>query len=80
MPRTIKVRTLVEQLRALGCTPVRTEGSHQVWSIPGAGHVPIVINHANADVSRRVLATLLRALRRAGLRLAGPSGAKTTGA
>lgn len=64
-----KVRTVLRELRALGCLPERAEGSHQVWRTPAGSHVTVVVNHLNADISRAVLASIRRALRREGLLL-----------
>jgi len=67
MPRRLKVRMLLQELRALGCRPERTEGSHQIWRTPGGAHLTVVVNHANADVTPAVLTGVRRVLRREGL-------------
>jgi predicted RNA binding protein YcfA (HicA-like mRNA interferase family) len=67
VPRRPKVRTLLRDLRALGCQPERAVGSHQIWRTPAGSHVTVVVNHPNADVSSTVLASVRRVLRREGL-------------
>ena len=69
MAQHLKVRTLLQALRVLGCSPERTTGSHQVWRTPGGAHLTVVVNHANADVTRLVLAAVRHTLRREGLQL-----------
>jgi predicted RNA binding protein YcfA (HicA-like mRNA interferase family) len=71
----MSVRELLQDLRALGCQPERTSGSHQVWCTPGGTPLPpVVVNHANADVTRLVLSSIRRVLRREGLRLPSEQG------
>jgi predicted RNA binding protein YcfA (HicA-like mRNA interferase family) len=76
MPRRIKVRKLIEVLRALGCEPERTTGSHQTWRTPRGAHLTVVVNHANADVTPTVLSGVRRVLRREGLLPNGRSSAR----
>lgn len=69
MAGCFKVRTLLQELRMLGCRPERVTGSHQVWRTPAGAHVTVVVNHANADVSRLVLASIRHTLRKERLQL-----------
>lgn len=64
------VRDVLAELRRLGCEPVRTNGSHQVWRTPSGKTVPVVVNHVSAGASRNVLGTLRRVLRAEGLEFA----------
>jgi len=67
MSRIPKVREVITRLRHLGCIRIRCNGSHEVWEAPGGSRCPVVINHPGGDVTPRVLASVRRWLRRAGL-------------
>jgi predicted RNA binding protein YcfA (HicA-like mRNA interferase family) len=70
MSRRIKIRELTRRLTRLGCRPLPTHGgSHQKWVTPGGRSFPIVIDHPGADVTRTVLTSVRRVLRREGLAL-----------
>jgi len=60
--KVIKVRDLVEILKSAGAVAVRVRGSHQVWKMPNGRSTTIVVNHMNADATRRVLASVRRLL------------------
>ena len=72
--RNFKVRKVIKALRAVGCVPVRTRGSHQSWRTPGGAGLVIVVNHLGASVSRTVLSSVRRVLRAEGLTLDNGSG------
>ncbi|WP_073563483.1 type II toxin-antitoxin system HicA family toxin [Archangium sp. Cb G35] len=68
MRRRPKIRDLTRLLRRLGCRPLAPHGgSHQKWVTPGGQSFPIVIDHPGADVTRTVLTSVRRVLRREGL-------------
>lgn len=69
MRRVRSVRKLIRKLRALGCRPARTKGSHQIWLTPGGRHMTVVVNHESADVTPAVLTSVRRVLCREGLLL-----------
>lgn len=56
----MKVREAVQQLTALGFVRDRTKGSHATYRHPDGRSITLVINHANADVSRIVGQNLKR--------------------
>ncbi len=74
MSRNPKVREVRARLVKLGCKRVRCNGSHETWEAPDGSRCPIKINHLGADVSARVLASVRRWLRGAGLDLDGNGG------
>jgi len=65
----VRVRRLRKRLRNLGCRPLRTRGSHEVWSTPGGARLVVVCNHLGRDASKPVLASCRRALFLEGLDL-----------
>jgi len=69
MQGCFKVWQLMNRLRALGCRPLRTPDSHQVWVTPAGRRLTIVVNHLNADVTHTVLFSVKRVLRSEGLLL-----------
>ena len=69
--RNPKVREVTARLRHLGCRPIRSKGSHELWEAPDGRRCPIVINHLGGDMSPHVLASVRRWLRRAGLEFEG---------
>ena len=71
MNRTYRVRDLIRELRRQGCRPVRTRGSHQIWTTPSGARLGVVVNHPGDGVSATVLAAVRRALRVAGIELGG---------
>ena len=65
--RPKKIREVISDMRAQGWRSLeRGKGSHEVWEAPSGQRVPIVVNHKNDVISRRVLQTLVDA----GLKLA----------
>lgn len=60
--KVLKVRELVDLLKSEGAVAVRIRGSHQVWRLPDGRSTTIVVNHMNADATRRVLASVRRFL------------------
>ena len=71
MSRNPSVREVRTRLLQLGCGPIRSNGSHEVWEAPDGSRCSIVINHLGSDISARVLSSVRRWLRRAGLSLEG---------
>jgi len=69
MSRNPKVRAVRTRLIQLGCKRVRCNGSHETWQAPNGSRCSIVINHLGSDISARVLSSVRRWLRRAGLNL-----------
>jgi predicted RNA binding protein YcfA (HicA-like mRNA interferase family) len=69
MNRTYRVRDLLHDLRRHGCRPLRTRGSHQVWTTSRGTRFGVVVNHPGDDVSAIVLACVRRTLRAAGIEL-----------
>lgn len=67
--KIIKVREMQKELRRLGCEAIRIKGSHEVWKLPNGNCLTIVANHKNAEVSRTVMANVMKALADAGLAL-----------
>lgn len=65
----MKVRDLLRHLRDHGCTSLRQTGSHEMWQLPDGNTFPVVVNHANDDVTPNVLAAARRAFRAAGMPL-----------
>lgn len=65
----IRVADLMRYLRELGCQPIRTRGSHQIWRTPRGQSFALVVNHLGHDVSRIVLAVVRRTLAREGLEI-----------
>ncbi|WNG47358.1 type II toxin-antitoxin system HicA family toxin [Archangium minus] len=65
-----KTRELMKALARLGCraTPPRG-GSHQKWTTPRGAALTVVISHPGAEVSRTVLSSIRRILRRERLHL-----------
>lgn len=60
-----RVRELLQKLRRIGCYPtVPRGGSHQKWTTPGGAALTVVISHPGAAVSRTVLSSIRRILRR----------------
>ncbi len=67
-PSVREVRTL---LIHIGCKRVRCNGSHETWRAPDGSRCTIKVNHLGDDISARVLSSVRRWLRRAGLDLDG---------
>ena len=61
------VRELRAKMSQAGAVPLRINGSHEVWGLPGGGTIPIVGDHKGADASPGVVASVRRAFSRAGL-------------
>lgn len=60
--RPKKIREVISDLRAQGWKNLeRGKGSHEVWEAPSGQRVPLVVNHVNDVMSRRVLQTLKEA-------------------
>ena len=60
-----KVRELLQALRRLGCRPSAPRGgSHQKWTTPAGAALTVVISCPGAEVSRTVLTSVRRVLRR----------------
>ena len=64
-------RELIRVVRERGCEPLRTRGSHQVWTTPKGRRFGLVVNHLHAEVSRCVLRSARIALAAEGLDLPG---------
>lgn len=58
--KAIKRNTLTKALAALGCTPVRNRGGHEIWGCPCGQHTAPVPNHreATAGVLRSIIKQL----------------------
>jgi|GEM_PF-4652364 len=65
-----KVREVLQALERLGCRagPLRG-GSHQKWTTPGGAALSVVISRPGAQISRTVLTSIRRILRKERLRL-----------
>lgn len=62
MGRPKKIREVIADMREQGWTNLgRGKGSHEVWQSPTGAKVPLVVNHLNDVMSRRVLQTLREA-------------------
>jgi predicted RNA binding protein YcfA (HicA-like mRNA interferase family) len=60
-----KVRELLQALERLGCrASAHRGGSHQKWTTPGGAAFPVVIARPGAEVSRTVLTSIRRILRK----------------
>ncbi|RKH53322.1 type II toxin-antitoxin system HicA family toxin [Corallococcus llansteffanensis] len=65
-----RIRELMDELKHLGCRarPLRG-GSHQKWTTPGGAALSVVITRPGDEVSRTVLTSIRRVLRKECLRL-----------
>ena len=57
-----KVRDVLAELRARGCRPVRTQGSHQTWETSSGVRFQVVVNHLNDSVGFAVAASVRKAV------------------
>jgi len=65
MPYQPRVSELLQALRRIGCQPrARRGGSHHKWTTPGGAALIVVICKPGNRVSRTVLSSIRRILRR----------------